>query len=55
MTVPGGIQFTLDELIAIIEDRMRVADELIGVGDEVNAFLIDQIANQLLTRTFGAD
>jgi len=37
----------------MIEDLMRVADELLGAGDEVNAFLIDQVANKLLDRAFG--
>jgi hypothetical protein len=55
MTEGGRVEFTLDELIAIIEDIMRVADDLLGAGDEVNAFLLDQVANQLLTRAFGAD
>ncbi|MGO9873130.1 MAG: hypothetical protein ACLPVY_04955 [Acidimicrobiia bacterium] len=49
MTEGGRVEFTLDELVAIIEGIMRVADELLGVGDEVNAFLLDQVANQLLT------
>lgn len=34
---------------------MRVADEPYGAGDEVNAFLVDQVANRLLERAFGAN
>ena len=55
MTNGGRVEFTFDELMAIIEDLMRVADDLLGAGDEVNAFLVDQVVNQLLTRSFGAD
>ncbi len=55
MTNGGRVEFTLDELMTMIEDLMRVADDLLGAGDEVNAFLVDQVVNQLLTRAFGAD
>jgi len=34
---------------------MRISDELIRNGDEVNAFLLDQVVNQLLGRAFGGD
>jgi len=51
---PGGsVEFSLEEVTLIIEDLMRVADDLLGAGDEVNAFLIDQVANRLLDRAFG--
>lgn len=51
---PGGsVEFSLEEVALMIEDLMRVADELLGAGDEVNAFLIDQVANKLLDRAFG--
>ena len=50
-----GVEFSLPELMAMIEDLMRVANDLVGAGDEVNAFLVDQVANQLLTRSFDAD
>jgi hypothetical protein len=36
----GGIEFTFAELMSVIEDLMRVADDLPGAGDEVNAFLV---------------
>jgi hypothetical protein len=55
MTGASAVQFTIDEIMSIIEDLMRVADDLFGAGDEVNAFLVDQVVNQLLTRAFGAD
>lgn len=45
--------FNLEELLAIVEDLMRVADDLRGYGDEVNAFLVDQVVNRLLDRAFG--
>jgi len=32
----------------------RVADDLLAVGDEVNPFLVDQVANTLLHRAFGS-
>ncbi len=41
MTDGSRIEFTLDELMAIIEDLMRIADDLLGVGDEVNAALVE--------------
>ena len=50
----GSATFSLDELAAIIEDLTRVADDLRAGGDEVNAFLIDQVANTLLDRAFGS-
>lgn len=54
-TPDGSVVFTLDEVTVIIEDLMRVADDLFAGGGEVNAFLIDQVANRLLDRAFGGD
>lgn len=51
----GSVVFTLEEMTLIIEDLMRIADDLIAGGDEVNAFLVDQVANRLLDRAFGGD
>lgn len=51
----GPIRFTLDEIAAIIEDLMRIVDDLLAGGDEVNAFLLDMVINQLLDRAFGGD
>ena len=34
---------------------MRISDELIRSGDDVNAFLLDQVVNRLLGRAFGDD
>jgi len=50
----GPIAFTIDEISVIIEDLMRIADDLFGAGDEVNAFLVDQVVNTLLDRAFGS-
>jgi len=50
----GSVEFSLEEVTVIIEDLMCVADEIFGAGDEVNAFLIDQVANTLLDRAFGS-
>ena len=51
MTDQGGsVSFTLDEIAAVIEDLMRIADDLLAAGDEVNAFLLDQVVNNLLTK-----
>lgn len=50
----GSATFSLDELAVIIEDLMRVADDLLASGDEVNAFLVDQVANTLIHRAFGS-
>lgn len=55
--MPGGgghVAFSLEEMAAIIEDLMRIADDLAG-GDEVNAFLLDTVANRLLDRAFGGE
>jgi hypothetical protein len=49
------VSFELNEISAIIEDLMRVADDLIAGGDEVNAFLVDQVVNRLLDRAFGGE
>ncbi len=51
----GSVSFTLDEIAAVIEDLMRIADDLLAAGDEVNAFLLDQVVNNLLYRAFGSD
>jgi hypothetical protein len=51
----GPVSFTLEEIAALIEDLMRIADELLASGDEVNAFLLDQVVNRLLNRAFGGD
>jgi hypothetical protein len=37
----GLVTFRLTEFAVIVEDLMRVADDLIAGGDEVNAFLVD--------------
>lgn len=50
----GPITFSLDEMAVLIEDLMRIADDLLAGGDEVNAFLLDQVVNSLLHRTFGS-
>jgi hypothetical protein len=34
---------------------MRIVDDLLAGGDEVNAFLLDMVINQLLDRAFGGD
>jgi hypothetical protein len=49
----GPVRFTHCEMAAIIEDLMRVADDLLAGGDDVNAFLVDMVVNQLLDRAFG--
>lgn len=49
------VQYSLDQVMTIVEDLMRVADDLLRGGNEVNAFLVDQVVNQLLSRAFGAD
>ena len=41
--------------MTVVEDLMRVADDLLRGGDEVNAFLVDQVVNQLSSRAFGVD
>lgn len=51
----GPIRFSLDEMAAIIEDLMRIADELNRSGDEVNAYLLDLVTNRLLDRSFGGE
>lgn len=51
----GPVSFSLEEMAAVIEDLMRIADDLSAGGDEVNAFLLDQVVNRLLDRAFGGD
>lgn len=51
----GEVAFSLGEMLGIIEDLMRIADALFAGGDEVNAFLVDQVVNQLVDRAFGGD
>ena len=49
------INLSLEEVAALIEDLMRIADDLLAGGDEVNAFLLDTVVNRLLDRAFGGD
>jgi hypothetical protein len=51
----GPIRFTLEEMAIIVEDLMRIADELKSSGDEVNAYLLDLVVNRLPDRAFGCD
>jgi hypothetical protein len=51
----GPVRFTLDEIAVIVEDLMRIADDLKSSGDEVNAYLLDLVVNRLLDRAFGGD
>jgi hypothetical protein len=51
----GPIRFTLEEMAIIVEDLMRIADELKSSGDEVNAYLLDLVVNRLLDWAFGSD
>jgi hypothetical protein len=51
----GPVRFTLEEIAVIVEDLMRIADELKTSGDEVNAYLLDLLVNRLLDRAFGGD
>jgi len=51
----GPVSFDLEEIAALIEDLMRIADDLAAGGDEVNAFLVDTVVNRLLDRAFGGD
>ncbi len=53
--VGGPVSFDLEEISALIEDLMRIADDLLAGGDEVNAFLLDTVVNRLLDRAFGGD
>lgn len=56
MEDPGApVTFTLDEMSTLIEDLMRIAEDLLAGGDEVNAFLLDTVVNRLLDRSFGGD
>jgi len=53
----GSVVFTLEEMILIIEDLMRIADDLFGGDDEVNASwstrsrIVSSIARSEATRT----
>ena len=49
------IRFSLEEMATIIEDLMRIADELNRGGDEVNGYLLDLVTNRFLDRSFGGD
>ena len=51
----GPVRFTLDEMAVIVEDLMRIADDLKSSSDEVNAYLLDLVVNRLLDRSFGGD
>jgi hypothetical protein len=47
--------FSLDEVANMVGDLMRIADHLrTHTVEDVNARLIDMVANTLLDRAFGA-
>jgi hypothetical protein len=50
----GGVHFTLEEVVSVAEDLVRIADGLRD-GREVDAYLIDLVVNRLLDRAFGGD
>lgn len=39
----------------LIEDLMRIANDLVAGHDEVNAFLLDQVVNRLLDAVGSCD
>jgi hypothetical protein len=49
------VTFAVDEMADMTEDLMRILDDLLAGGDEVNAFLLDTVVNRLLDRAFGGD
>ncbi len=50
------ICFSLDEVTAMVGDLMRIAEDLrTHTIEDVNARLVDMVADQLLVRAFGAD
>jgi len=50
------ICFSLDEVANMVGDLLRIADDLrTYTVEDVNARLIDMVANKLLDRAFGAD
>lgn len=51
----AAVTFSLDEMSTLIEDLMRIVEDLLAGGDEVNAFLLDAVVNRLLDRSFGGD
>jgi hypothetical protein len=51
----GEVAFSFEEIVGIIGDLLRVAKDLVAGGDEVNAFLVDQVVNQLLGRALGGE
>lgn len=54
--VERRICFSLDEVTAMVGDLMRIAEDLrTHTIEDVNAPLVDMVADQLLVRAFGAD
>jgi hypothetical protein len=51
----GPVRFTLEEIIAVVEDLVRIADGLRSDDHEVDAYLIDLVVNRILDRAFGGD
>lgn len=47
--------FSLDEVANMVGDLMRIAEDLrTHTVEDINARLVDMVADQLLNRTFGA-
>jgi hypothetical protein len=56
MSEARRICFSLDEVAAMVGDLMRIAEDLrTHTVEDVNARLIDMVADQLLARAFGVD
>ena len=51
----GSVRFTLGEVVAMVEDLVRIADGLRRDEHEVDAYLIDLVVNRILDRAFGGD
>jgi hypothetical protein len=48
--------FSLDEVTNIVGDLMRIAEDLRShTVEDINARLVDMVADQLLARAFGVD
>jgi hypothetical protein len=48
--------FSLDEVADIVGDLMRIAEDLrTHTVEDVNARLVDMVADRLLNRAFGTD
>ena len=54
MPVDGGVTFSVEEVLGIVQDLLVVVDDLRRTSDDSNALIVDQVVNRMVDRLFDA-